>query len=93
MSLGPKAWSEARKRIQDLLSIDNQTIQQDSDLRKKYVGCYSVSILAIMWSFSRCLILQSDATMHLPAKIGDYTDFYSSIIHASNVGEMFRYWD
>ena len=28
--------------------------------------------------------------MHLPAKIGDYTDFYSSIIHASNVGEMFR---
>merc|ERR1712179_409687 len=22
--------------------------------------------------------------------IGDYTDFYSSIIHASNVGEMFR---
>ena len=37
------------------------------------------------------MVLQSEATMHLPAKIGDYTDFYSSIIHASNVGEMFRY--
>jgi fumarylacetoacetase len=28
--------------------------------------------------------------MHLPAKIGDYTDFYSSIYHATNVGIMFR---
>jgi fumarylacetoacetase len=27
---------------------------------------------------------------HLPAKIGDYTDFYSSIHHATNVGVMFR---
>jgi fumarylacetoacetase len=30
------------------------------------------------------------ATMHLPAEIGDYTDFYSSREHASNVGTMFR---
>lgn len=29
-------------------------------------------------------------TMHLPAKIGDYTDFYSSREHATNVGTMFR---
>ncbi|XP_058838353.1 fumarylacetoacetase [Topomyia yanbarensis] len=28
--------------------------------------------------------------MHLPANIGDYTDFYSSIHHATNVGVMFR---
>jgi len=28
--------------------------------------------------------------MHLPVSIGDYTDFYSSIEHASNVGMMFR---
>ena len=33
---------------------------------------------------------QSEATLHLPAKIGDYTDFYSSIHHATNVGVMFR---
>ena len=30
------------------------------------------------------------ATMHLPVHIGDYTDFYSSIEHATNVGKMFR---
>ena len=28
--------------------------------------------------------------MHLPAEIGDYTDFYSSRQHATNVGTMFR---
>jgi fumarylacetoacetase len=33
---------------------------------------------------------QKDVTMHLPIFIGDYTDFYSSIEHATNVGMMFR---
>ncbi len=35
-------------------------------------------------------VKQADAQMHLPIKIGDYTDFYSSIEHATNVGTMFR---
>ncbi|XP_014473574.1 PREDICTED: fumarylacetoacetase isoform X2 [Dinoponera quadriceps] len=39
---------------------------------------------------SKVLVAQKDAVMHLPAKIGDYTDFYSSINHATNVGIMFR---
>ncbi len=29
-------------------------------------------------------------TMHLPAAIGDYTDFYAGIHHAVNVGRLFR---
>jgi len=33
---------------------------------------------------------QKEAQMHLPVKVGDYTDFYSSIEHATNVGKMFR---
>ena len=37
-----------------------------------------------------CLVAQSEAQMHLPIQVGDYTDFYSSIEHASNVGKMFR---
>ncbi|XP_059057650.1 fumarylacetoacetase [Achroia grisella] len=39
---------------------------------------------------SRAFIKQSEAKMHVPAEIGDYTDFYSSIHHATNVGIMFR---
>jgi fumarylacetoacetase len=38
----------------------------------------------------RCLVPQSAATMLLPAAIGDYTDFYASIFHATNVGKLFR---
>ena len=36
------------------------------------------------------LVAQADAEMLLPATIGDYTDFYASIFHATNVGKMFR---
>ena len=36
------------------------------------------------------LVPMADVTLDLPAKIGDYTDFYASIHHATNVGSMFR---
>ncbi len=39
---------------------------------------------------SQALVPRAEATMHLPIEIGDYTDFYSSIDHATNVGTMFR---
>jgi fumarylacetoacetase len=32
----------------------------------------------------------ADCTLHLPARIGDYTDFYAGIHHATNVGRLFR---
>lgn len=32
----------------------------------------------------------SQVQMHLPIEIGDYTDFYASKEHATNVGTMFR---
>lgn len=35
-------------------------------------------------------IPENEVTMHLPVQIGDYTDFYSSEQHATNVGMMFR---
>eukprot|EP01104_Vermistella_antarctica_P003139 TRINITY_DN13299_c0_g1_i1.p1 TRINITY_DN13299_c0_g1~~TRINITY_DN13299_c0_g1_i1.p1 ORF type:complete len:431 (+),score=110.65 TRINITY_DN13299_c0_g1_i1:33-1295(+) len=39
---------------------------------------------------AKALIKQSDVKMVMPARIGDYTDFYSSREHATNVGTMFR---
>ncbi len=36
------------------------------------------------------LLPASDCVMHLPARIGDYTDFYAGIHHALNVGRLFR---
>jgi fumarylacetoacetase len=32
----------------------------------------------------------SECQLHLPAKVGDYTDFYVGIQHATNVGKLFR---
>ncbi|MFL9812666.1 fumarylacetoacetase [Stutzerimonas sp. VN223-3] len=36
------------------------------------------------------LLPMSQCQMHLPAKVGDYTDFYVGIHHANNVGKLFR---
>ncbi|MGL5002255.1 MAG: fumarylacetoacetase, partial [Casimicrobium sp.] len=37
-----------------------------------------------------CLVPQSEAEHALPARINDYTDFYASVHHATNVGKLFR---
>lgn len=41
-------------------------------------------------TIERALIPMSEAALHLPADVGDYTDFYASIYHATNVGKLFR---
>jgi len=37
-----------------------------------------------------CLLPQSGVEYTVPAKIGDYTDFYTSVHHATNIGKLFR---
>jgi len=37
-----------------------------------------------------CLVAQSDVEYTVPAQVGDYTDFYTSVHHATNVGQLFR---
>ncbi len=39
---------------------------------------------------SRALVAQSDAEMHMPIVVTEYTDFYAGRHHATNVGTMFR---
>ncbi|HEY9063637.1 MAG TPA: fumarylacetoacetase, partial [Burkholderiaceae bacterium] len=38
----------------------------------------------------RCLVAQTTVEMTLPFAIGDYTDFYTGIHHATTVGKLFR---
>ena len=45
---------------------------------------------SVLKSHPSVFIKQSSVQMHLPVKVGDYTDFYSSIEHATNIGTMFR---
>jgi fumarylacetoacetase len=37
-----------------------------------------------------CLVLLADVEYDVPARIGDYTDFYTSVHHATNIGRQFR---
>jgi fumarylacetoacetase len=38
----------------------------------------------------RVLVPMGEAELFVPAEIGDYSDFYASVHHATNVGSMFR---
>lgn len=38
----------------------------------------------------RLIVPVASARLHLPAVVGDYTDFYASVYHATNLGSMFR---
>jgi fumarylacetoacetase len=40
--------------------------------------------------FRACLVPQREVNYALPAQIGDFTDFYTSIFHATAIGRLFR---
>ncbi len=71
MKKGKEATRNLRQALSDLFSMDNQTANENTELRK-------------------ALIPLSEVEMCMPVQIGDYTDFYSSKEHATNVGIMFR---
>jgi len=79
MELDRKCWQLTRYRLKQLLASDNSLISDlDSSLRDNN-------------DFrDKVIINMNEIRLHLPAKIGDYTDFYSSREHATNVGIMFR---
>ena len=45
---------------------------------------------ALTDAVTACLVAQADVEYDLPCHIGDYTDFYTSIFHATSVGSLFR---
>jgi len=57
---------------------------QRRDLRREFSKALALGAAV------RQLHLQDDCEMFLPATVGDYTDFYASIHHATNVGKLFR---
>lgn len=45
---------------------------------------------ALQSALDTCLVPQADAEFAVPAQIGDYTDFYTSVHHATNIGKLLR---
>ena len=81
MGLGRSFWIEVRKEIQALFVADEMQIDGVVPLEtlKQDDKLRSQIVLSI-----------DDVQMVLPARIGDYTDFYASKEHASNCGIMLR---
>ncbi len=72
---GKDAWDEARARISDILRADGTMAAKLRDHEELR---------------RRVFVPMEEADLYLPVDIGDYTDFYASREHASNVGSMFR---
>ena len=72
--------------LNDFISLGKKTTAKVRELVQSEI-CNDKSVLK---NNSQVFIKKSNAKMHLPVKIGDYTDFYSSIEHATNIGTMFR---
>jgi len=45
---------------------------------------------SVQQAVQACLVPQSQVEYTVPAHIGDYTDFYTSVHHATNIGKQFR---
>lgn len=76
--------------LNDFISLGKPTTNK---VREKIIEllCDENSILKTDKDLhSKVFKKQSEVNMLMPVKVGDYTDFYSSIDHATNVGTMFR---
>ncbi|SFR51274.1 fumarylacetoacetase [Maribacter stanieri] len=85
-----------------LISVDasyfkQKTLNEFISLGKKITNKVRLDVQRLLTiensplkNHSEVFVSQKDAKMHLPVHVGDYTDFYSSIEHATNVGKMFR---
>ncbi len=58
--------------------------------RKRLIKILSAENQSVSTFANLILVPQQHAQMLMPFTIGDYTDFYSSLEHATNVGTMFR---
>ncbi len=72
--------------LNDFISLGKSVTSKVSDILQSEL----TNGTSILKSNSDAFIDMKSAKMHLPVKVGDYTDFYSSIEHATNVGKMFR---
>jgi fumarylacetoacetase len=64
-----------------------------SSVRKQLFDLFSAQSIrakSIRGKLEKTLVPLRDAELLMPARIGDYTDFYASVFHATNVGTMLR---
>jgi len=75
--------------LNELLSLGKEKVRALRE-RISYLLSTETNELKNDSKLDEILFKTSELDMHMPFKIGDYTDFYSSMDHATNVGIMFR---
>ena len=85
------------KAAQALVSCCQSTLNQFMGMGFEYWSALRLALSQALrkdstkeTTLQTCLIPQQDAEYSLPCTIGDYTDFYTSIYHATSVGSLFR---
>lgn len=79
-----------KPRLNDFMSLGRNVW---SSVRKRLIELFDADNPELRDNAAdrrKVLFPLSAVQMHLPFRIGDYTDFYSSKEHATNVGMMFR---
>jgi fumarylacetoacetase len=75
MRCGPAAWSVLRQRLTDLLKTIEPRSNRNTDQQRLVASL---------------MLPTAHAIFHKPVATANYTDFYASIYHATNVGKLFR---
>ena len=92
VAVGDQVLDLHRAELIDMVDI-NRLIRLAPDARYSLRRAISVGLRRGSLnesSFRAALVPQSQVTLGVPCKIGDYTDFYVGIHHATMVGKMFR---
>lgn len=85
---------EVQRLLQPLAEGDlNAFMAQGAAARRRLRQVLSEALRtgsALQGDLQACLRAQSEVELGLPCRIGDYTDFYTGIHHATTVGKLFR---
>lgn len=80
----------AKSSLNDFIALGKKTTNAVRDRISKLLEERNPELRDDEKTRKKVLHNLKDVQMHLPVQIGDYTDFYSSMEHARNVGTMFR---
>lgn len=101
-SFGAAIFDRDETEIPLLLSVEDEEVSLSdivwgyrslrfADLRRSLVRLFTAEITdERRTTVERCLVPSAECQFGYVFEIGDYTDFYCSIYHATNVGSMFR---
>ncbi|KAJ2453296.1 hypothetical protein EV183_002353 [Coemansia sp. RSA 2336] len=80
----------SKPQLNEFMALGRPIWRQVRQHLQEFLSDDSHPVRKLIHSADEVALLQSQVKMHLPAQIGDYTDFYASREHATNVGMMFR---